>query len=261
MFRPTMYQHAQSLIAPIRAVSIGGLAHEALCGDRLRARACVALDLARQPQATTFDRYSGIVHASGLTGAAGLRIVTRAVSLPLDLLVGTGRHRYTGSDAPQDRRCVNYVEALINHPLDTGLLGLISAYNLAKHAMIAGCAGAALGAVLGLVLWPWRGWPEAEPLAEFVELWVKRGAFYAGSFGALMGSCLIMAPHNYIAMQGLRVLTAVPKLLANLVGYGVGATAGAMCLVLYDGALALAAGVQHCLWGASAGQHDAFVAG
>lgn len=244
MPRRTMFQQAQLLIDPIRVVSMGRLAHEALCGDRLRGRAAAAIDAARQPELAPFERYSRVMHASGLVGAAGLRIAARPVTLSLDLLVGTGRHRYTGPDAPHVRPQVSYFEALINHPLDTGLLGLLSAFNLAKHAMIAGCIGAALGAVAGVVLWPFRGYPNGEPIVDFVQVWIHRGAFYVGSLGALMGSCLIWAPHNFLVMQGLRVLTAVPKLVAQAAGYVVGVGLGLACLLVHDGCRALGQALQ-----------------
>lgn len=250
----TMYQNAQSLIAPIRVVSIGRLAHQALCGDALRARAAAAVDAVRRapPKASVLERYARVMHASGLCGAVGLRVATRPATLPLDLLVGTGRHRYTLPNRAAGQPHVSYIEAFIDHPLDTGLLGLVSAYHLVKHAMIAGTLGAALGAVVGVVLWPMRGWPEAKPIGPFVHSWVQRGAFFSGCFGALMGSCFIMAPHNYIAMQVLRVLTAAPKAVAFLVGYGAGAVLGVGAQLGCDAVTGACTGAQW-LWRGLAG--------
>lgn len=251
-----MHAQVQSLLAPIRAISMGGLAHEYVCGDRLRARASQAIDRVRYGTVgiTASARYRRILHASGLVGAVGMSAMVQPITLPLNLLVGTGRHRYTGPERlAQGRQVITYVEAFLDHPLDTGLLGLVSAYNLAKHAMIAGTFGAVFGGILGLVLWPMRGLPHRIAIWSFVDVWVQRGAFAAGVFGALMGSCFIWAPHNYIVVQCLRVLTAVPQLVAIIVGYGLGVLLSLSCLILRD----LAVGSCRAFGGLYQTQHEA----
>jgi hypothetical protein len=205
--------------------ALGGWAHAALCSERQAERAqrsWAALDMAATDKAAV----AANLHAFGMRGAQTCRILTRPLELMLDLSVGTGRFRGLPERGALDAEPLSHVRATINHPLDTGLLGLLSAFFMGKHALIAGGAGCVLGGVWGVAAYLPLGYRRGQIFGDFVQNSVRRCAIGAGCVGAVVGSCLIMAPHNLLLMQLTRLATAVPKLLANIVGYGVGTGVG-----------------------------------
>jgi hypothetical protein len=207
------------------SLAIGGWAHEAVCTNRLaqQSHAAWARVQAAPPGR---ERRIKLLHAWGLYGAQVGRVLTSPVEFALDLAAGTGRMRGLPAQGELSHSPMRHLRAFLNHPFDTGLLGLQSAYFLGKHALIAGSVGSVVGVVLGAVTWPMVGWRRRQRFDTYVRQSHQTCALWAGCAGAVVGNCLIMAPHNLLLMQLTRLATALPKLAGYVAGYALGLVVG-----------------------------------
>lgn len=211
--------------------AIGHYPHDMLSRDQLELNAQYAWrSLATRPAQTLGKHVLRSAHAYGLEGAKWSTIPAMAVTFPLDVVVGTGRLRPAEGGGQNRHACGQYIRGMLNHPLDTGMLGLWGGYSLAQRTLFVGSVACILGIGIGVLAWPVAKSMTGASLTDTVR-YCRDKAVVCAAFVALAQSLLVVAPDNLVILQIARLATSVPKLVAALFGYATMFVYGALMAV------------------------------